>query len=126
MPAKKKLTEAAIETPAPAPKRRAAARPKKSETAPAVAEAAPAVKPKAKAPAKKKAEPKTPAATHKAPARKVTPRKPAVKATPFDIEAHRAEIEREAYYLWIHRGGVHGSDHEDWNRAVGIVKERHS
>lgn len=125
MPAKKKLTEVQPETAAPAPKRRAPVRTKKIEAAEPAVEAATA-NPKAKAPVRKKAAPKTPAATHKAPARKVTPRKTTAKTTVFDIELHRAEIEREAYFLWLNRGSAHGDAGADWLQAVEIVKTRHS
>lgn len=127
MPAKKKLTETAAETPAPAPRRRATPRPKLTE--PAVEAPAPApAKPAPKAPAKprKAAAPKTPAATHKAPARKVAPRKSSPAAPAFDLDRHRAEIEREAYFLWLNRGGVHGSDAQDWLDAVALVKARYA
>ncbi|MCL4796972.1 MAG: DUF2934 domain-containing protein [Bryobacteraceae bacterium] len=118
MPAKKKVTDTQPEAAAPAPKRRAPARTKAAEAAPE--------SPKAKAPASKKAAPKTPAATHKAPARKVTPRKTTAKTPAFDIELHRAEIEREAYFLWLSRGSAHGDAGSDWLQAVEIVKTRHS
>ena len=120
MPAKKKVTEAQVEATPAAPKRRTPARTKKVEAA------APAVETtvKTKSAAPRKTAPKTPAATHKSTPRKSAPR---AKAAPqFEIEKHRAEIEREAYFLWINRGGVHGNDGEDWLRAVEIVKERHS
>ena len=73
---------------------------------------------------KSKSAPKTPAATHKSTPRKSAPRAKAATAQGFDIELHRAEIEQEAYFLWINRGGVHGHATEDWLRAVEIVKAR--
>lgn len=128
MPAKKKLTETVSETAAPAAKRVTRTRTKKSEEPVAAAETKTAeTKPAART--RKPAAPKTqtPAATHKAPARKVAVRKPVAAAAPeFDIEMHRAEIEREAYFQWINRGGGHGSDAQDWLRAVEIVKARYA
>jgi hypothetical protein len=121
MPAKK--TVSAPDAAAPAPKRKAAPRVKKTEAAEA---AVPTAAAEALAPAKRtrKTPPKpAAAATHKAPARKPAVRKPA-PAGAFDIEAHRAEIEREAYFLWLNRGGAHGYAHEDWLRAIEIVKAR--
>lgn len=93
-----------------------------------------ATKPAAKRSVKKAAAPKAAAAkqpaakganaaaTHKAPATR-TAQKPA--APTFDIELHRAEIEHEAYLLWINRGHAHGQEHEDWLSAIEIVKARH-
>ena len=86
-------------------------------------------KPEVKAEVKAKAAP-TAAATHKAPARKSAP-KAEVKALAalqptFDESAFRAEIEREAYLLWEARGHEHGQAHEDWNRAVEIVRARNA
>jgi Protein of unknown function (DUF2934) len=102
-----------------------------------------AVKPAGKpAPAKKTTAPKsapevkakatpTAAATHKAPARKSAAPKAAVKpaATPkpaFDENAYRAEIEHEAYLLWESRGHAHGEAHQDWLRAVEVVRARYA
>jgi hypothetical protein len=76
-----------------------------------------------KAAAKPKTE-KTAAATHKSPARK-SPAKPA-PAPEFTIELHRAEIEREAYFLFANRGYTHGDAHGDWLRAIEIVRARYS
>jgi hypothetical protein len=123
MPAKKKLTETPMVTPAAAPKRKTATRTKKAEV-PAAAAPAPEVKAKAKTATTGKAAPKTPAATHKSTPRKSAPRAKASTVAAFDIELHRAEIEQEAYFLWINRGGVHGHATEDWLRAVEIVKAR--
>lgn len=89
---------------------------------------------------KKPAKAKSPAAaTHKTPARKAPVRKSAVKAvaaetqaeTPvvatvaFDAAAHHEEISREAYFLFLNRGAHHGYEHEDWLRAIEIVKARY-
>ncbi len=79
---------------------------------------------------KAKATP-TAAATHKAPARKPAAPKAAAKpaATPkpaFDENDHRAEIQHEAYLLWESRGHAHGEAHEDWLRAVEVVRARHA
>jgi hypothetical protein len=123
MPAKKKVTEAPVAAPAAAPKRKTATRTKKVEV-PAAAAPAPEVKAKAKTTKTATAAPKTPAATHKSTPRKAAPRAKAAAAQGFDIELHRAEIEQEAYFLWINRGGVHGHATEDWLRAVEIVKAR--
>jgi hypothetical protein len=76
-----------------------------------------AVKPKSAAPAA------TAAATHKAPAR-AKRAKPA--ATVFDPEANHAEISREAYLLYLNRGGNHGAAQDDWFRAIEIVRSRYS
>jgi hypothetical protein len=121
MPAKKKLTETPLATPAAAPKRKTATRTKKVEVP---AAAAPAPEVKAKTTKTATAAPKTPAATHKSTPRKSAPRAKASPVAAFDIELHRAEIEQEAYFLWINRGGVHGHATEDWLRAVEIVKAR--
>ena len=88
---------------------------------------------------KKKTKAKSPAATHKSPARKAAPRKSEVKGavaemqvekaaaadTAFDAAANHDEIAREAYYLFLNRGTHHGHEHEDWLRAIEIVKARH-
>lgn len=86
--------------------------------------------PEVKAEVKAKAAP-TAAATHKAPARKSAAPKAAVKAAiasqpAFDESAYRAEIEHEAYLLWESRGHEHGQAHEDWVRAVEIVRARNA
>lgn len=80
--------------------------------------------------AKVKAAP-TAAATHKVPARKPAAPKPAAKAAAarkpaFDESAHRAEIEHEAYLLWESRGHEHGQAHQDWVRAVEVVRARYA
>ena len=108
MPTKKK-TATTTETAKPAVK----ATPVKKTTAPEV---------------KAKAAP-TAAATHKAPARKSAAPKAAVKAAAvrkpsFDENAFRSEIEREAYLIWESRGHAHGQAHEDWLRAVEVVRAR--
>ncbi|MCL4843422.1 MAG: DUF2934 domain-containing protein [Bryobacteraceae bacterium] len=123
MPAKKKAIEAPVAAPAAAPKRRTAARSEKVEVA-AAAVPAPEVKAKSKTATKSKSAPKTPAATHKATPRKSAPRAKAATAPAFDVDQHRAEIEQEAYFLWINRGGAHGHATEDWLRAVEIVQAR--
>lgn len=90
---------------------------------------------------KKTTKAKSPAATHKSPARKAAPRKSEVRAaavdemqvekaaaaadTAFDAGAHHDEIAREAYYLFLNRGAHHGHEHEDWLRAIEIVKRRY-
>lgn len=87
------------------------------------------------APAPKKKTVRTAAAaTHKSPARKSAV-KPAAKAAAasavpaetvaFDVAAHRAEIEQEAYFLFVNRGWQHGHEHADWLRAIEIVKARY-
>lgn len=83
---------------------------------------------------------KSSAATHKAPARKPAVRKAAAAAASagtgtapvvagarpaFDPSAFHAEIAQEAYYLWVNRGGGSGQEHEDWLRAVEIVRARY-
>jgi|GEM_PF-5095961 len=108
MPAKKKSdvaspAAAGAETKKPAVKKPAAPRPK------------PAAKASPKAP--------TAAATHKAPARRPSAKKPA--APVFEVEIHRAEIDREAYLLWAGRGHEHGQAREDWLAAIEIVKARY-
>lgn len=122
MPAKKKTIETSVDSgSAPAaPKRRTAVRSKQSEplTETVAAESPAAAK------TRKKAAPKTAAATHKAVTRKAPVRKQAVQTAAFDVEAYRAEIEREAYFLWLNRGGFHGQANEDWLRAVETVKAR--
>lgn len=75
---------------------------------------------------------KAPAATHAgqeaqtgaATARKTGPRRRTAK--PFDPALHHEEIAREAYLLWLNRGGTHGRDQEDWHKAVEIVRARHT
>jgi hypothetical protein len=108
MPAKKKVEIA----PAPAAESKPAA-------TRAVKKAAAPKAPVAKPPAAKRTNA---AATHKSPATRAT-KKPAAPA--FDIELHRAEIEHEAYLLWVNRGHEHGQEHDDWLSAIEIVKTRH-
>lgn len=100
----------------------------KKKTSPeteAVVKAAPATAEKKKT-TTKSAKATSPAATHKTPARKPAARKAAPAATPaFDAAAHHDEIAREAYFLFLNRGAQHGHEHEDWLRAVEIVKARH-
>jgi transketolase len=68
------------------------------------------------------ANPANSAATHKAPARHAAAKK---LASPiFDIELHRAEIEREAYLMWAARGHEHGQSQHDWLAAIELVKAR--
>ncbi|OHE77271.1 MAG: hypothetical protein A2107_01240 [Verrucomicrobia bacterium GWF2_62_7] len=108
MPAKKKVEIA----PAPAAETKPAAkRAVKKAAAPKAAAAKP--------PAPKRT---TAAATHKAPATRAA-KKSAAPA--FDIDLHRAEVEHEAYLLWVNRGHEHGQEHEDWLSAIEIVKTRH-
>ncbi len=119
MPVKKKAVEVPVTAESPAPKpRKASARTLKAES--------PSVAAKAASEAKGRQKPAagTPAATHKAAVRKTVVRKSVAKPAMFDVEAHRAEIEREAYFLWLGRGGAHGSAGEDWFKAVEIVKAR--
>jgi hypothetical protein len=112
MPTKKKVeTEATAAEPKPA-KRTA----KKAATE---TKADPARKTAAKPAAK----PATAAATHKAPAKRPAAANPAAPA--FSVDAYRAEIEREAYLIWAGRGHKHGQAHEDWLRAIEIVKSRY-
>lgn len=97
----------------------------RKKTAPeneAAAQAAPAAAEK-----KKTTRTKSPAATHKTTARKAPVRKSALKAAPleFDAAAHHDEIAREAYFLFLNRGAQHGYEHEDWLRAIEIVKARY-
>ncbi len=56
--------------------------------------------------------------------RKTAPRRRT--ARPFDPALHHEEIAREAYLLWLSRGGAHGRDEEDWHKAVDIVQARHT
>lgn len=134
MPTRKKTTitqDAAMETvssavdPAakPAPRRRTSA----AKTEPAASqEPMKKTAPRAKTP-------KSAAATHKAPAKrsatpKGTPSSAEVVApapAPFQVEEHRVEIEREAYFLWERRGRAHGYDASDWVRAVEVVRARY-
>lgn len=105
MPAKKKpIVEADT---ASAPKKRTA---KKASATPA----------KKKAPAKSTSA----AATHKAPARRIL--KAVAAPYVFDVEAHREEIAHEAYFLWLNRSCGPGHEHEDWLRAIEIVRSRRS
>ncbi len=108
MPVKKKVEIASAPAVEPKPVKRVA---KKAEAA---APQAASVKTPAKRP--------TAAATHKAPATRTTKR---AAAPAFNIELHRAEIEREAYLAWVNRGHAHGQEHDDWLAAIEIVKARH-
>lgn len=88
------------------------------------------------------AAPKSSAATHKTAARKPAARQPLAAAAAagsaitlpasapakpaFDPSAFHNEIASEAYFQWVNRGGTHGSEQEDWLRAVEIVRARHS
>ncbi|MBE0656292.1 MAG: DUF2934 domain-containing protein [Bryobacteraceae bacterium] len=65
----------------------------------------------------------TAAATHKATARRTATK--TVVAPAFDVDVHREEVEREAYLIWAGRGHEHGQAHEDWLRAIELVKARH-
>lgn len=113
MPTKKRVeTESTTAAAEAKPAKRAT---KKSASEP---KAATARKPAAK-PA---TPPVTPAATHKAPAKRTVTKKAAAPA--FDVDSHRQEIEREAYLIWVGRGHEHGQAHEDWLRAIEIVKAR--
>lgn len=83
------------------------------------------------------AKAKSAAATHKTPVRKTAVRKTAAAAaaaaaqtgtlsiSSFDVAAHHDEIAREAYFLYLDRGAHHGREHEDWLRAIEIVKARY-
>jgi hypothetical protein len=105
MPAKKK-NETEAPAAAPKPVKRAV----KKVAAPAAAKVE---KPKKPAAA-------TAAATHKAPAKRAEK----LVDAKFDVNAHRGEIEYEAYLLWASRGHEHGQAHEDWLKAIEIVKSR--
>ena len=86
----------------------------------------PEVPAEAKAPAKKAARPKAPAAAHKTAAKKTPARtEPAVPVIEFQIEAHRAEIERQAYFYWVERGYAPGNPSEDWVRAEAEIRQRY-
>jgi len=87
-------------------------------------ETQPTVQAEPSAPVKKKpARSKSAAATHKTTTRT---KSVTVAAPPFDASAHHDEIARVAYFLWLDRGAHHGHEHEDWLRAVEIVKARPS
>lgn len=50
-----------------------------------------------------------------------------MKPTP-PIELHEpteAEIQKEAYYLWIENGRPEGHDHEIWHTARAILRHAH-
>ena len=81
-----------------------------------------------RAPAAPVSTPKASAATHKAPARRSAPAAASIAATvdKFEVEAHRAEIEGEAYHNWLRRGAPHGSDEQDWLAAIEIVRARYA
>ncbi|MBI5280090.1 MAG: DUF2934 domain-containing protein [Candidatus Solibacter usitatus] len=91
-----------------------------------------AVTPAAVPPLKSRAAARTKstAATHKAPARKPAARRsrpeaPGKEISAFDETLHQAEIAQEAYLLWLNRGASHGQAHQDWLRAIEIVRARH-
>ncbi len=109
--------------------------PTKKKTSPATD---PAVKAAAATPEKKKTvRTKAPAATHKSPARKAAAPKAAkaaataasaatvAVAVEFDVTLHHDEIAREAYFQFLNRGGYPGNEHEDWLRAIEVVKARY-
>jgi hypothetical protein len=50
---------------------------------------------------------------------------PAPSARPI-ADSSRAEVAKEAYALFLERGGAHGHDVEDWFRAEQILRERRS
>lgn len=126
MPTRKKTTAAEAAIPAGEPK--AAPRRRTAALKPPVPEA---VQPESPAPKARKtaraAGEKSAAATHKSPAKRAakTTEISAQSPAAFDIGAHRAEIELEAYFLWERNGRRHGAAHEDWTRAVEIVRARH-
>jgi hypothetical protein len=41
-------------------------------------------------------------------------------------DSGQAEVAKEAYALFLERGGVHGHDVEDWLRAEQLVRQRRS
>jgi hypothetical protein len=41
-------------------------------------------------------------------------------------DSAQADVAKEAYALFLERGGVHGHDVEDWLRAEQLVRERRS
>lgn len=114
MPTKKKVES----QPAPA-----AAEPKPVKRAAKKVATETKAAPARKTAAKPAAKPATAAATHKAPAKRPAAAKSA--ATAFSVDTYRAEIEREAYLIWAGRGHEHGQAHEDWLRAIEIVKSRY-
>jgi hypothetical protein len=55
-----------------------------------------------------------------------TPAAPGRAATEvFDPAQHHEEIAQTAYYLWLERGGAHGSPEDDWRRAEEQVRSRY-
>jgi hypothetical protein len=63
----------------------------------------------------------------------VDPMAPAHEPDESPVQAERpvvgssqAEVAKEAYALFLERGGVHGHDVEDWLRAEQLVRERRS
>lgn len=119
MPIKKKPVESPAPPEAAAPKpRRPAARARKNDPPALASGAAPVATPRGKSAAA------APAATHKVRARGAVVRGLSQKPALFDVEAHRAEIEKEAYFLWLDRGCAHENADGDWLKAIGIVKAR--
>jgi len=41
-------------------------------------------------------------------------------------DSSQTEVAKEAYALFLERGGEHGHDVEDWHRAEQLVRERRS
>lgn len=125
MPTRKKMsaTEVPAEVqganaavPKPAPRRRTAKKTGAAAPAPEVKKAETKAKPA-----------KSPAATHKSGTKRsaAAESKKAVEQAPFSVEAHRAEIEREAYFLFANRGFRHGRHADDWHQAIEIVRARY-
>ena len=71
---------------------------------------------------------KSAAATHKTAARKPAAAKAAETPTAkpaFNVEEHRATVSEQAYILWLEGGCTDGRAHEDWIRAIEIVRARY-
>lgn len=50
----------------------------------------------------------------------------AIPSAPPLADSSQAEVAKEAYGLFLERGGAHGHDVEDWLRAEQILRERRS
>jgi len=80
-------------------------------------------KPEAAAPALK--TPRTPAKATKPRAAARVISQPEAE-TIFDPSQHRLEIAEAAYYIFLERNGMSGSETEDWILAEEKVRQRHS
>jgi hypothetical protein len=52
--------------------------------------------------------------------------RPIVESCQAEVASSQAEVAKEAYALFLERGGEHGHDVEDWLQAEQLVRARRS